>query len=187
MGAVQLAADLGAPVVVTTGGGKDAYGYEEWFFDWAIDTLQQVLPIADGLGVMLAIEAGSPAGCLVYNSKTLQRLLAADGLDLLRVLFDPAHYHIRGDCPVQAFETFKDQIVHMHAKDAAGDPENIIFPPLGEGEIDFAALLGTMAAAGYDGYMAMEYEAFAWDFPRDHHKVLSESKAFLDKALSSGT
>ncbi len=64
-GAVQLAADLETPVVVTSGGGKDAYGYEQWFFEWAVDTLKQVLPTANKLGITLAIEAGSPPGCLI--------------------------------------------------------------------------------------------------------------------------
>ena len=61
-GSVQMAADLGAPIVVTAGGGKNAYGYEQWFFDWTVEVLQQVLPTAERLGIALAIEAGSPAG-----------------------------------------------------------------------------------------------------------------------------
>ena len=183
-GSIQLAADLGVPMVVTSGGRKDAYGYEQSFFDWAIDTIRHVLPTAERLGVWLAIEAGSPAGELFYNVKTMQRLLATEGLESLRVLFDPAHFHIRGDPPAEAFKALKDQIVHVHAKDATGDPENIIFPPLGQGEIDFDALFGEMAAAGFDGYIAMEYEAPAWGFSRDHNKVLSESKAFLDPLIA---
>ena len=181
---IQLAADLGAPIVVTAGGGKDAYGYERWFFDWAVNTLRQVLPSADRLGVLLAVEAGSPAGSLIHDLKTMQRLLAADGLDSVRALFDTAHYYIRGDEPTEVFKVLQDRIVHMHAKDAKGDPENITFPPLGQGEVDFDALLREMAAAGFDGYIAMEYEAFAWDFPKDPKKVLSESKAFLDRLVA---
>jgi sugar phosphate isomerase/epimerase len=72
----------------------------------------------------------------------------------------------------------------MHAKDAASDPENIIFPPLGEGEINYDALIGTMAASGFDGYIAVEYEAFAWDFSRDHTKVLAQEKAFVDRLVA---
>ena len=183
-GSIQLAADLGAPIVVTAGGGKDAYGYEQWFFDWGTDTLRQVLPTADKLGVTLAIEAGSPPGCLIYNTKTIQKLLATDGLDSVRVLFDPAHYYIRGDSPVEAFKALKDHVVHIHAKDATGDQENIVFPPLGEGKIDFDALLGEVAAAGYEGYIAMEYEAFAWGFLKDYNKVLSKEKSFLDSLVA---
>ena len=183
-GSVQMAADLGAPIVVTAGGGKNAYGYEQWFFDWTVEVLRQVLPTAERLGIALAIEAGSPAGSLIYNLKTMQKLLGVEGLEGLRVLFDCAHYHMRGDEPVKVLTTLKDLVVHMHAKDAAGDPENIVFPPLGQGEVDFDGLLGAMARAGYDGYIAMEYEAFAWGFPKDCRKVLAESKAFLDALVA---
>ena len=179
-GSIQLAADLGAPLVVTAAGGKDAYGYEQWFFDWAIESIRQVLPTAEKLNVTLAIEAGSPAGALVHNLKTMQKLLGTEGFESVGVLFDPAHYHIRGDCPIDVFQVLQDKVVHMHAKDATGAPENIIFPPLGEGHVDFDALLAAMAAAKFEGYIAMEYEAFAWDFPSDHNHVLTQEKGFLD-------
>ena len=183
-GSVQMAADLGAPIVVTAGGGKNAYGYEQWFFDWTVEVLRQVLPTAERLGIALAIEAGSPAGSLIYNLKTMQKLLGVEGLEGLRVLFDCAHYHMRGDEPVTVFNTLKDLVVHMHAKDAAGDPENIVFPPLGQGEVDFDGLLCAMARSGYNGYIAMEYEAFAWGYSKDYRKVLAESKAFLDPLVA---
>lgn len=182
-GSIEIAADLGADIVVTAAGGKACYGYEKWFFEWAEDTLRQVLPTADRLGITLAIEAGSPPGSTVYNLKTMQRLLQGEGLGNLRVLFDPAHYHMRGDDVTHVFETLGEQIVHMHAKDATGNPENLIFPPLGEGEINFDTLFGAMSARGYDGYIAMEYEAFAWGFERDPRTVLRKSKAFLDELV----
>ncbi|MCH2203883.1 MAG: sugar phosphate isomerase/epimerase [Fuerstiella sp.] len=184
-GCLQLAADLGAPTVVTGAGGKNAYGYEQWYFDWAVDSLEQLLPVADRLGINLAIESGSPPGCLTYNIETTRRLLSVTGMESLRVLFDPAHYHIRGDNAVEAFQSLQDRIVHVHAKDATGNPENIVFPPLGQGEIDFDRLFGAMGSAGYGGYIAMEYEAFAWDFPKEPQQVLPQEKAFLDELVTA--
>lgn len=183
-GSLELAADLGAPTVVTVAGVKNAYGYEQWFLDWAVESIRELLPLAERLGVDIAFETASPPGCLAYNVDTTQRLFAAEGLESATLLFDPAHFQIRGDSPVQAFETFKDRIVHVHAKDAAGGAENIIFPPLGEGDIDFDALFGAMGAAGFNGYIAVEYEAFAWDFPRDPMKVLPQEKTFLDRLVT---
>ena len=119
-----MAADLGAEFVVTGAGGKDAYGYEQWFFDWAIESLRQVLPIADRRGVKLAIESGSPPGCLVHNIETAEKLLGYESLDSLCSLYDCAHSHIRGEDSVEAFDTLSKRVVHMHAK---GDPKNIIF------------------------------------------------------------
>ena len=132
----------------------------------------------------MAIEAGSPPGCLIYNIETMLKLLNYDGLDSVRVLFDPAHYFIRGDSPIDAFKVFSDQIVHMHAKDASGNAENIVFPPLGEGKIDFDALFDVMSSVGFDGYIAAEYEAFAWDFAKDHGQVLAKEKKFLDSYVA---
>ena len=183
-GSLQLAADLGVPIVVTAAGGKNAYGYEQWFLDWTVEALRRLLPLAEKLGVALALECGSPAGSLIYNIETLQKLLALEGLDSARVLFDPAHYQIRGDSPVRAYQTFRDRIVHIHAKDACGDPENTIFPPLGQGEVDFEELFAALSAAQFYGYIAVEYEAFAWDFPKDYRKVLPQEKAFLDDLIA---
>ncbi|MCH2126044.1 MAG: sugar phosphate isomerase/epimerase [Pirellulaceae bacterium] len=177
---IILGAELGAEVVVTVAGGKDAYGYEQWFWEWSIEILRELLPLADQHGMKLAIEAGSPPGCLVYNLETMQRLLATDGCESIGALFDPAHYHIRGDKVNEVVQALGKKIVHMHAKDATGNPENIVFPPLGQGEIDFDALLGALSAEGFEGYIAMEYEAFAWNFSKDQDAVLSSSKAFLD-------
>lgn len=59
-----------------------------------------------------------------------------------------------------------------------------IFPPLGKGEVDFDALFGAMAAAAFDGYIAVEYEAFFWNYPTDYHQVLTEEKAFLDHLIA---
>ena len=77
------------------------------------------------------------------------------------------------------------RVVHVHTKDANGNPEDFEFPPLGQGDVDFDGLLGTMAAAGYDGYISIEYEAFAWDYESDPRKVLLESKRLLDRILAS--
>ena len=183
-GCLQLAAELGAPTVVTGAGGKNAYGYEKWFMDWAVESVRQLVPICDRTGVKLALESGSPPGCLTYNIESTQKLFAYEGMESVGILFDSAHFTLRGDCPVKTFNTFQDKILHFHAKDGTGDPENIIFPPLGEGDIDFDALLAAMASANYEGYLAVEYEAFAWDFPRDYRQVLPAEKAFLDRLVA---
>ena len=64
-------------------------------------------------------------------------------------------------------------------KDASGFYPDFKFPPLGQGELDFAALLRALNALGYEGSMTVEYEAygFGWDESEDH--VLRHSRAFL--------
>ena len=183
-GAIQLAADLEAPVVVVGAGSKDLYNYEREYWKRAVDAFCRLLVDADRLGVKLATETASALGCLVRNLETAQKFLSYEGLESMCVLFDPAHFQVRGDSVIGAYQALADRVVHMHAKDARGDPEDLEFPPLGKGDVDFDALLGATLASGYDGYIAVEYEAVAWGYSNDKRQVLEEEKAFLDKVLS---
>ena len=139
---------------------------------------------AERLGVMILIEAASPYGSLVHNLARLQRLLATPGLEGLGVLFDPAHYHVRGDSVIGAYLALGDRVKHMHAKDARGDSEDFGFPPLGEGEIDFDNLITAMVRKGFSGYISIEYEAMAWGYPDRPLQVLADGKAFVDAILA---
>lgn len=183
-GALELASDLGAGYVVFGGGRKEFYGRESQFWEWLVDALWHLIAHASRLGVILAVEAGSSPGSLLHNLSRMQYLLSHDGLGNLGVLFDSGHYFVRGDSVIEAYRALSQRVVHLHAKDAMGNLEDYEFPPLGQGDVDFDGLLGAMAAAGYDGYISIEYEAFAWGYETDPHKVLSESKSFLDRTFA---
>ncbi len=184
-GALQLASDMEVPYVISGCGVKLFYGWESTYWEWCLKAMQDLAAEADRLGVMLLIEAASPYGSLVHNLSRLQRLLATPGLEGLGVLFDPAHYHVRGDHVLEAYQALGDRVKHMHAKDARGDSENFGFPPLGEGEIDFAGLITAMVRGGFSGYISIEYEAMAWGYPDNPLQVLEDGKAFVDAILDA--
>ncbi len=179
-GALELASNLGAQYVVFGGGRKEFYGRESQYWEWLVAALRHLIARASRLGVILAVEAGSSPGSLLHNLSRMQYLLSHDGLETLGVLFDSGHYFVRGDSVIEAYRMLNQRVVHVHAKDAKGNLEDYEFPPLGQGDVDFDGLLGAMAATGYDGYISIEYEAFAWGHESDPRKVLSESKSFLD-------
>ena len=185
MGALELAADLGATYVITGGGSKRFYGRESQYWEWLLDALRALLSRASRLDVMLAFEAAGPYGRFVHNVSRVQHLLSHEGLEALGIVFDPSHYHLRGDSVVKAYGALSHRVVHVHTKDAKGDPEDFEFPPLGEGEVDFDGLLGAIVADGYDGYISVEYEGFAWGYESDCRKVLADSKSFIDRILAS--
>ena len=84
-----------------------------------------------------------------------------------------------------AYKALSRHVVHVHTKDAKGDPEDFEFPPLGQGDVDFDGLLAAMTAAGYDGYISVEYEGFAWGYETDCRKVLADSKSTLNRILTA--
>ena len=125
---IQIAADLGALYVVTAPGRKTFYGYERQYWDWAISAYRDLVVEADRLDITLTVEAASLPGCLVRNLETIQKFLDQEGLERVGVIFDPAHYHVRGDDATETYRALHQRVVHVHAKDAKGHPEDFEFP-----------------------------------------------------------
>ena len=52
----------------------------------------------------------------------------------------------------------------MHLKDAVGVPEmgKFLFPFLGEGLVTWQQLFATLDDIGYEGFMSVEFESFAY-------------------------
>ena len=183
-GALQLASDMEVPYVISGCGVKLFYGWESVYWEWCLAALRELVADADRLGVKILIEAASPYGSLVHNLARLQRLLNTDGLESLGVLFDPAHYHVRGDSVLDAYMALRHKVKHMHAKDARGNSEDFGFPPLGQGDIDFDKLIRAMIDTGFSGYISVEYEAMAWGYPDDPRQVLTDGNNFLERILA---
>lgn len=184
MGCLQVAADLECRYVICGGGMKNMYGREAVYWARMLEAFHAILARGQELGVTLLIECASLPGCLVHDLAGMQKLMAEEGMDTLQVLFDPAHYHVRGDDVADAFRTLGPRIRHMHAKDASGYVEDFEFPPLGLGDIDFRALLHTAVDVGYTGYVALEYEGFAWGHRPNPLTILQEGRDFLLSVLA---
>ena len=186
-GTLQLASDLGARYVVIGTGKKDFYGWESVYWDRFIQALRELLPVAESLGVTLAAEAASQPGVLIYGTSGVHRLLSYDGLGSLGLLFDSAHFHIRGEDVARAFATFSDRIVHIHLKDARGHHENFECPPLGMGDVDFKGLLSVVRKVGYQGFLSVEDESPGWGYEIEPRKALAGARAFVDGLFEAGT
>ena len=179
LGGMRLAADLGCQYVITGGGMKNMYGREGTYWQRLLDALTEILPFGEKLGVTLLLECASLPGCLVHDLAGMRRLFAEEAASGLEVLFDPAHYLVRGDDVTAAFRELAPRIRHIHAKVALGRLEDFEFPPLGEGEIDFGSLMQAVVDTGFAGYVALEYEGFAWGHKPDPLQILSEGRDFL--------
>ena len=167
---LDLAADLGSPVVTTHVGvipaepAEPAYG--------AIRAAcAELAEHARARGVALAVETGPE------TASTLKRLLDDIDSPNLGVNLDPANLvMVVGDDPVAAVRLLAGRIVHTHAKDgrrvAPCDPLEIYhgglppeqWPryfqelPLGQGEVDWPAYLDELERAGYKGFLTIERE-----------------------------
>ena len=139
--AVQLAQQLGVPVVNTFSGlpaGSPTDSMPNWVtcpwpphfteildYQWrevAIPYWQGAAQFAEKHGIQVGFEMHP--GMLVYNVETLLKLRNAVS-PVLGCNFDPSHLWWNGVDPVAAIRKLDDAIVHVHGKDVYVDAINI--------------------------------------------------------------
>jgi hydroxypyruvate isomerase len=97
----------------------------------------------------------------------IDRVAGETGVDNLGLLCDLYHLATNGDDLDRAIATYADRVAHVQIADAPGRHEP------GTGTLDLGRYLGALAAAGYRGWVGLEYvpsrgsaESFAW-LPRE--------------------
>jgi inosose dehydratase len=109
-------------------------------------------------------------GTMVETGEETERVLAGSKVGLC---VDTGHLLVGGADPVALTRAHADRVVHVHLKDvdgamaqqvvdgtlAFGDAVRAgMFRPLGEGDVDIAAMVRTLEAAGYDGWYVLEQD-----------------------------
>jgi inosose dehydratase len=111
-------------------------------------------------------------GTAIEDERDIDRLMARTGR-AVGLLFDTGHLAFAGADPLRVLEHHGDRVVHVHAKDiradvlAALDRDRDsfldavlkgVFTVPGDGTLDFGAIAGKLAGAGYDGWFIVEAE-----------------------------
>lgn len=133
----------------------------------AIEALKTALPLARAAGLNLLLEHfANPAGPFVRAQELDLAIKAVPGL---KVAFDCGNCFTGGDDPVEAYQLHLPDIDFVHFKDWTISPDS--GPGLrglsgkrhkgaliGEGVINFPALVKAMKNSGYQGHVNLEYE-----------------------------
>jgi len=153
MKAVNAAKALGVKYIrgfsFYTPEGEDPMAYA----DEAIRRLKELVKIAEGNGVIYALENESgiftdlPSRCL-YAVEAL-------GSDSFKMAFDPGNFVMNNAKPYpDAYRLLKDHIAYFHVKDATLEPRR--FVPSGEGETEMGPLLAEAYKDGFRGVLSLE-------------------------------
>jgi inosose dehydratase len=92
---------------------------------------------------------------------------------------DTAHLASSGIDPVAAIDKYGDRLKHVHFKDLSNKTGQ--FTPLGEGDIDFPAILAAIKRANYDSWLMVELDSYDGD-PLAAAEI---SKRYLDKLFAN--
>lgn len=151
--AMQMAYDLGAPVVVNQVGRipSEPVG-PAW--ELLLQSLADLGRHGQHVGALLAAETGSESGA------DLARLIAALPPGSLGVNFDPGNLIVNNFSAADALTVLGEHVLHVHAKDGVRDlaQGRGVEVPLGRGSVDFPGLLAVLEEHQYRGYFTIERE-----------------------------
>ena len=156
---LQLAHDLGAPMVRTFGGTAPAGTPDDTAAAWVADGLAGVLPEAERLGVRVALETHDSFS----RGAMVARVLALLPSPHLGAIWDILHPLRFGEPVATSWEALGPRLLHVHIKDgkpdpAAAKPEDWALTLLGAGAVPVPAILALLRAGGYRGILSVEWE-----------------------------
>ena len=174
-GMLQLAAEVGAPMVRAYGGGfprpltQDAgrtYGGDlpegvarDAVCAYIAESLDRVAPRAEELGLTIVVETHDGLSSARVAAEVLGRVRSPH----VRALWDVLHPTRMGETPREVWDLIGPRVRHVHFKDAARDPAGRWRAvPLGEGEVPLPECLRLLRAERYAGWVTLEWEKY-WE------------------------
>lgn len=131
-------------------------------------------------------------GTMVQNVDEVERVLDNSSVGLC---LDTGHLACGGADVVDVVRKYANRVDIVHAKDVRKDltdqllPGDItwskgirsgMFTPIGQGDIDFAAIVGLLDAAGFDGYWVLEQDIMLEEDPPAGGGPIDNARASLE-------
>jgi sugar phosphate isomerase/epimerase len=149
----------------------------EQVWERVIKKMRMMALYAEARGIRLAIE--NHFG-ITNTPVDLFRILEGVDSPAIGLNLDAANFIPCGQDPVLATRLLAPFAYYSHIKDAVVDPHGPFngydFVALGEGIMDIPAVLAEMRAAGYEGYLSIEYEK-----PEDAARGITSSLDYLKR------
>lgn len=163
---IRVAAQVQAPVSRIFGGNipsRDDKDALEKGFEMIIDSIGEVVVEAEKLGVMLALENHGGLPCSAEEQIDVINKINSKNL---RATVDIGNYRQCGQEAHVGTEIAAPYAEYVHIKDTRKVPDEnnpwgwkVEACPVGQGDIDLLTCLKKLKLAGYDGFVALEYEA----------------------------
>ncbi|CAN7262196.1 TIM barrel protein [Knoellia sp. LjRoot47] len=166
-------------VVVAAATGVEGYDarpdLDDAQWDTMLANLDLVTAAAEARGLTATLHPH--VGTMVESGAEAERVLAGSRIGLC---LDTGHLLIGGGDPVAIARSHPDRIGHVHLKDVRLDLASRVqsgeltytdgvsagmYVPLGEGDVDIAAIVGSLEDAGYAGWYVLEQDTILTGSP----------------------
>jgi len=152
---IELAENMGVPMVRTFGGNVEAGSTLDQAIDWVAQNLAAVAPFAEQHGVTVLLETHD-AFC---RGAEVARALQQVDSPAIAAVWDVHHPFRMGESIEDTWHLIGPWVRHVHIKDAKLRPDGswqLVL--LGEGEVPCRDVLGLLARERYRGYISAEWE-----------------------------
>lgn len=167
--AAEFAAECGLPSIATHVGFLPEDPNDEKFAG-TVEALQQVAGRCKELGIGFLYETGQE------TPVTLLRTIERVGLDNQGINFDTANVILYGKAnPVDALDVFGPYVRDLHIKDGCYPTNGDSLgeeKPIGEGKVDFPAVVAKLKDLGYTGPLTIERECTGAEQERDIRRAI---------------
>jgi sugar phosphate isomerase/epimerase len=126
-------------------------------WETVVHRLRQLAEYAQQRQVTLCMETHPPFGA---NGDMARKTLTAVGHPGLRFNFDTGniYYYNEGTDTVSELKKVTEFVASVHLKDTDGGFQSPVFPPIGEGVVDFRGVFAILGQCGFTGPYTLEIE-----------------------------
>ncbi|QCS42274.1 sugar phosphate isomerase/epimerase [Natrinema versiforme] len=175
LAALETAADLGHDYISIEPGGPIPDGKSrEWALDTFVDSLEQVIPKAEELGVDLLVEP--EPDLLIETGEEFLELLERVDSPSVKCNFDAGHFYSVGEDPAELVEPLWEHTEHYHLEDIPADRTHE-HTQLGDGAMDIDGFLAELEDRGYDGFVTVEL----YPYEETAIETAQEAMAYLEE------
>src|SRR5262245_13321856 len=157
---IELTAELGGRYCRVLSGQNRPGLDPERAFSWVVDSLRALLPHAEAAGVVLVMENHYKDGLWLHPefAQSHERYLAI--LDAvgpaLRVQYDPSNAIVAGEDAYALLDRVLPRVATVQASDRTFEGGVLRHGVIGRGLNDYDRIFGTLARAGWDGWVSIE-------------------------------
>jgi inosose dehydratase len=165
---IDLAAEAGAQHFVLGGGAVRSSGRRDDDYAVMAELLDRVADRARAAGLIPSYHPH--LGSLAETPEQIDALFERSAIGLCA---DVAHLEAGGARPAEVLRQYADRLAYVHLKDvelATGR-----FLPLGEGDVDLAAVITEIRHAGYRDWITVELDGYTGDLDA----AAAQSRAYL--------
>ncbi|HSJ50367.1 MAG TPA: sugar phosphate isomerase/epimerase [Actinomycetota bacterium] len=148
--AVQLAEEVGAPLVVAHPPFRWQSGYRRWLRE-ELSVFAEATPVVVGIENMFPVHVRGRQ--MAFHSVTAPADL--DGFD--HVVLDTSHAAVSGLDLLETLDALRGRIAHVHLSDNPGKGWDSHLP-LGEGVLPLDPFLEDLSSSGYTGAVSLELD-----------------------------